>query len=368
MGKLVELYDAITKEKAVFELLDSLPNGKVIDNVLFARKGGNYYKRQNIDFVNVKWFGAKGDGINDDTIAIQKAIDAVANNFPDTVLIGSDRIGSCRIYFPAGKYRITETVVLQDLTILSGDNVNSVQIIADHPIKGFTTFRGFAENVVDMVTSHQITIENLTFSNCQIELFHSFEAKIQDCKIVNYFQDMQPALVVKFGVNNLIQRLKIKNCANGILFEDSPGSGPTTSTYFRNIWVSGTDTALEVNGNLGGTHEIMTSVIENSIFEYNRIAVMLRGKTRNLKFQNIHSEQNFWDFVIMDNVHVIIDNVWSDTLNNIQFNSSAYTQNQISLFNVPLNLNFVGDYNATLYIVGENKFVNAPANVVVKKL
>lgn len=50
----------------------------VANNVtVFAKAGGGFWARQYSGAVNVKWAGAKGDGITDDTLAIQNAI----NNF-----------------------------------------------------------------------------------------------------------------------------------------------------------------------------------------------------------------------------------------------------------------------------------------------
>ncbi len=53
--------------------------------------------------VDVRWFGARGDGVADDTAAIQAALDA----------------GAC-VHFPAGIFRITATLVINDGQHLSG--------------------------------------------------------------------------------------------------------------------------------------------------------------------------------------------------------------------------------------------------------
>lgn len=66
--------------------------------------------------VNVKWFGAKGDGVTDDTAAIQAAIDA-ANTARGGV-----------VFFPHGIYKITSSIVINTAKIIligSGYTVNS---------------------------------------------------------------------------------------------------------------------------------------------------------------------------------------------------------------------------------------------------
>ena len=62
-------------------------------------------------YVSVKDFGAVGDGVADDTAAIQDAIDA----FPNGVTI----------YFPRGTYRVTAQIVVNTKVSLLGDGIAS---------------------------------------------------------------------------------------------------------------------------------------------------------------------------------------------------------------------------------------------------
>ena len=69
----------------------------------------------NANIVNARDFGAVGDGVADDTAAIQKAIDAALAS------------GGGELFIPAGKYRITSTLFLRRARILrmygQGDSV-----------------------------------------------------------------------------------------------------------------------------------------------------------------------------------------------------------------------------------------------------
>jgi hypothetical protein len=73
------------------------------------------------DVVNVKDFGAVGNGVADDTAAIQAAINSVATT-------GGD------IFLPSGNYKTTsELLVANGDTCISGENVLSTRITRHAP-------------------------------------------------------------------------------------------------------------------------------------------------------------------------------------------------------------------------------------------
>ena len=86
--------DALIKTVYETDVLKSLPVQPISDIPQFPEMG---------TWVNLKSLGAKGDGITDDTKAIQAAIDQYPN-----------------IYVPQGSYRLSETLMLKPSTVLIG--------------------------------------------------------------------------------------------------------------------------------------------------------------------------------------------------------------------------------------------------------
>jgi len=91
------------------------------DSVMTITVGKKRYVRDYDGYINVKWFGAKGDGVTDDTKAIQRAIDYLN---PANVAVykfdQSDRTGGT-IFFPAGRFRVTNTIWLSNSVTLLGN-------------------------------------------------------------------------------------------------------------------------------------------------------------------------------------------------------------------------------------------------------
>ncbi len=72
------------------------------------------------DDTNVRYFGARGDGVTDDTAAIQAAIDSVSSTAAPGVIFEEDRTVGGTVHFPRGKYRITDTLLVGPNTTLTG--------------------------------------------------------------------------------------------------------------------------------------------------------------------------------------------------------------------------------------------------------
>ncbi|HJU45313.1 MAG TPA: hypothetical protein VJ647_00955, partial [Chitinophagaceae bacterium] len=80
---LYGLLNTYTGEAQTFSKVTTWIDGSAIDDskcdgTIFRKKDADYFKLNYTGPVNIKWFGAKGDGVTDDTPAFQRFIDAFA--------------------------------------------------------------------------------------------------------------------------------------------------------------------------------------------------------------------------------------------------------------------------------------------------
>ena len=70
---------------------------------------GSEWKVQNKSEINVKDYGAIGDGFTDDTAAIQFCLDLAQNAFPNWFASNSTN-GTAKVFFPRGLFKISATL------------------------------------------------------------------------------------------------------------------------------------------------------------------------------------------------------------------------------------------------------------------
>lgn len=108
-------------------------SGTANGGTVVSASGGGVWVREFFGPVNVKWFGAKGDG-SDDTAAIQAAITYARAKVASTQILAT-------LYFPVGYYRYTSTLKLDFRVNIEGEFGfgNAVTLVYDPPVSLLNT-------------------------------------------------------------------------------------------------------------------------------------------------------------------------------------------------------------------------------------
>ncbi len=131
------------------------------------------------DVINVKNHGATGDGVTDDTLAIQAALDAAKNNTPRGGIV----------FCPMGTYLITSALLIYSDTTLMGESsfggrgtklqaTTDINILKTPGVSG-TIYQGVAimgvhfENTATTVTNYHVHLINTILSNIENCFFRS---------------------------------------------------------------------------------------------------------------------------------------------------------------------------------------------------
>lgn len=186
-GQIQKYLEGIRDE--VDNRFDSLSSQNQHDSeVIDARKGRKSLKEFNdyieskinilrMEKINVKDFGAKGDGVTDDTNAIQDAIDSVANGSQGTILI------------PVGNYIISNTIMLKNYITLKGMGMSS-----QLTLKPSSSIECMISNITHTdMNELEIHITDLLLwgskessSSGGITLKGTYFSSVERCKIANF--------------------------------------------------------------------------------------------------------------------------------------------------------------------------------------
>ncbi|CAG7618752.1 glycosyl hydrolase family 28-related protein [Paenibacillus allorhizosphaerae] len=174
----IRSFSAVPKPGTVFYVSDRGQEGHFLydetdtvtrDNtglVLVTSSGARFKRLIENNLASVTWFGAKGDGVQDDLDAIQLAIDAVAQ------LPGGN---GGTVFFPRGVYIIAPTkekcILLRSFVKLTGEGRSSVIKVKDNAGDYFRIFGSLFNPAVEHVTISHLRIDQNARNNlsCNID-------------------------------------------------------------------------------------------------------------------------------------------------------------------------------------------------------
>ena len=270
-----ELFNKMNKSGKIQSILDSICTSGHIASL-------NVLKEQAINVLN---FGAIGNGIHDDTIAIQKAIDYALTH-------------SRVVYLPANTYLISKTINLKDVTL-----IGTMGTIIKCKTNDFTAikqdFFSTKVNIRDITitdgyiglelnkNTHSV-IENVNIENCMIAISVSETTEFNHNRFINCkFVGHTHAVSLAHTQNGTLGAMH--NVFEGCHFISESGRGIVTR-IFRDLVLS--NCVFECGGNAIRCEQYSTYIIDNCSF-------------KGFKKSNINSDVNI--FYVMSGTNTLIN-------------------------------------------------------------
>ena len=275
-------------------------------------------------YVNVLDYGAVGNGVADDTAAIQAAVDAA--------------VGNKLVFFPAGVYKITDTINLYKGSQLQG--INRYQGNTAYAANAYGTKINFLPTSLKSL----FQIQNLPLPP---QTFRS-KVSIRGFEIVgDGAVHSQAALYLQDSIYNDFEDLNISLFQYGIYHNGTP-----INNRFVNI-IAGNLSTESVHYETGGT----TDVYEQCTFNLVPRGVVLKGSCINIRFISCLFEQIDLYGMELDKECRTIEVV------------ASYAED-VPYSNAPTNAMFrvaysgvASDFSTTLKVIGGN-FTGRSAGIV----
>jgi hypothetical protein len=237
--------------------------------------------------VNVKWFGAKGDGISDDSAALQAALDLGApTGTPDTTT------GGLAVIAPRGVYKANTGLTIQSLTTIIGEGIGAT--IFD--FSGMSSGAALTPVALPTTTNRlRIEIQGVKFNGpgrtSSVDGFSqtgvASNIRFRSCWFINFRTCIRMTSITACSFSGL----RCSESQRG-LYIDAPGTLSTT-TLVEDFYIDQCEQGAYLD-------RCQTFTFEGGVFENNirataltdgNVGVLMKGSL-NCAFYNTHFEAN----------------------------------------------------------------------------
>lgn len=214
------------------------------------------------DVVSVKDFGAVGDGITNDTVAIQNALNS----------------GAKQVLLNAGNYNTTAPIVIPSGVSFVGEGQRLSLIKKNHAGDGVTLTNALAYNGLDIGGFSVYAVAPHLLTGTGIKLTQIVRTNFNDINV----SDCSYGFSMLTGYANSINNLTIDRCSVGLLIQTSNHNNFNVVTIISNTGFTG----LEMTGTSYSNHFDTLDV------EYALYPLWLKSGTTSVTFTNYYAEFN----------------------------------------------------------------------------
>ncbi len=208
---LYESYDSNTGEHVTFSKVTNYLNGFKIshsdcDGVIYIKIGKLFFKRNYYGPINIKWFGAKGNGIVDDTNSFKKALSLLST--------AGYQSGGGSIYVPLGNYKITSSILInrsQVKIIGAGIDLTFIEPTGDFEY-AFQYVGSSYDHWLNAVELKDLTIKAKDFSGSGLKVeYVGLRSLFEN---INIFDCGNKGIYCKGSFDHTYHNIEVRGCGN----------------------------------------------------------------------------------------------------------------------------------------------------------
>ena len=260
------------------------------------------------EIVNVRSFGASGDGVTDETVAIQRAIDQLYIN-NSTKGTEQSRV---RLYFPAGKYLVSDTIYIPPYTTIHGDGMDKTVFSMTDNDTVFQTVNGSSSpgnyandststtlNQATNIHLEGMTIQTVSTTNPAIKLQSCKNSHFKEIKITGPWTTGTTVTTSNSGIElgslsslvgtqkNKFDHIMFNGLSVGVASDDDIYNNHWHCCYFQNLGngvVFGEGTSLGAQGQT--TAPCKNKISQSSFMDIDKEAIVITQGTNNISSHN----------------------------------------------------------------------------------